>query len=100
MHKILKKSMVYFLVASLVLVPMAGTVLAEDIYKEEISSEKMAADLVLVRPVGFCFHGHRYDCCSSSPSPSLFPKKTWTGTGKKSEKTCHQVNRRTLEVYL
>lgn len=53
MHKMIRKSTVYFLIAVLVLIPLAGTVMAEDAYeKETISAEAMAADLAFVRPVG------------------------------------------------
>jgi len=53
MHNMIRKSTVYFLVAALVLIPLAGTVMAEDAYeKEPISSEAMAADLLIVRPIG------------------------------------------------
>ena len=54
MHNMIRKATVFFLVAALVLIPLAGTAMAEDAYeKEAISGEAMAADLILVRPVGF-----------------------------------------------
>lgn len=53
MYRVLKTAMVSFLVVSLVLVPLAGTVLAAEEYeKQDISADKMAADLFIARPVG------------------------------------------------
>lgn len=53
MHNMIRKATVFFLVAALVLMPLASTAVAKEaIEKEEISGEAMAADLVLVRPVG------------------------------------------------
>ena len=53
MHHILRKSVVLFLVAALVLVPLTGAVFAGEPYeKEDISSGELAADLMIVRPMG------------------------------------------------
>lgn len=54
MHNTLRKSTVYFLIVAVLMVPMAGRVMAEENYYEKtpISGEAMVADLALVRPVG------------------------------------------------
>lgn len=49
-----RKTLVYILITALVFIPFAGTALAEENYmKEDISAEKVAADLLIVRPVSF-----------------------------------------------
>jgi hypothetical protein len=53
MHKIAKQSMVFFLIATLVLVPMGASVLArEGSLDEKNTAGAMTADLVIVRPLG------------------------------------------------
>ena len=53
MKKLFRKSVVLLTATALVMVPLAGTVVAEDQYfREDVSAEAMAADLLLIRPVG------------------------------------------------
>jgi len=53
MHKIAKQSMVLFLIATLVLVPMGTSVLAREASLDEKNTAgAMTADLVIVRPLG------------------------------------------------
>jgi hypothetical protein len=58
MRRLTKKSVVFLLVALLVMVPLAGPVMAGDdfeedaFHKEDIRGEAMLADLLIVRPVG------------------------------------------------
>jgi predicted outer membrane protein len=53
MHKIVKQFMVLFMAMALVLIPLTATALAQDFADQpEISADMMAADLVLVRPLG------------------------------------------------
>jgi hypothetical protein len=53
MHKIAKQSMVFFLIATLVLVPMGTSALArESSLDEKNTVGAMTADLVFVRPLG------------------------------------------------
>ena len=53
MHKIVKQSMVFLLIAALVLVPMGTSALArEESLGEKNTAGAMSADLVIVRPLG------------------------------------------------
>ena len=53
MHKIAKQSIVFLLIAVLVLIPFSTTALAESQkLNDENSAEAMAADLFIVRPLG------------------------------------------------
>ncbi len=58
MHQLIRKSVVFLLVAALVIVPLTGSVLADETkdeiayFRNDISGEAMLADLVLVRPIG------------------------------------------------
>lgn len=53
MHKIAKRSMVFFLVAALVFIPFTTSALAKsEALSESNSAGGMAVDLLLVRPVG------------------------------------------------
>ena len=53
MNRIAKRFIIYLIMASLIIVPALGTAFAyEENYNQEITSEKMTADLLLVRPVG------------------------------------------------
>ena len=53
MYKIKKQSMVFLLIAALVLVPMGTFALAGEVSLDEKSTAgAMAADLVIVRPLG------------------------------------------------
>ncbi|OQY05992.1 MAG: hypothetical protein B6I22_06680 [Desulfobacteraceae bacterium 4572_123] len=53
MHKIVKQSMVLFMAIALVIIPFTSTALAQDSQDEsKISADMMAADLLLVRPLG------------------------------------------------
>jgi hypothetical protein len=62
MHRLIKNSVVFLLVAALVIIPLTGSVMAAETlngsfdgrayYKRDIRGEAMLADLVLVRPVG------------------------------------------------
>jgi hypothetical protein len=52
MHKIVKQSMAFFLIAALLFVPFASSAIASvDFEKEDPSAGAMVADFVLVRPV-------------------------------------------------
>jgi hypothetical protein len=54
MLKIVKKSIILFIAASLLLVPLSSVALAEDsILEEDLKAGKMAVDFIVVRPVGF-----------------------------------------------
>ncbi len=53
MHKILKQSMVLFIVATLIVIPFGSAALAQvEFEKEKPSAGAMFADLVTLRPVG------------------------------------------------
>jgi len=53
MHKIAKQSMIFFVIAALLLTPVGSVAMAQDqSHNEEISAEKMLADFFLVRPLG------------------------------------------------
>lgn len=53
MQKFAKQSIIFVLTVSLVLLPFASAVLAQDqAAQEDISAEAMVADLVIVRPLG------------------------------------------------
>lgn len=53
MHKVAKQSMVFFLIATLILVPFGTLVLAgEGSLDEKNTAGAMTADLVFVRPLG------------------------------------------------
>ncbi len=53
MHNIAKQSMVFFLIVTLVLVPMGTSVLAREVSLDEKNTAgAMTADLVIVRPLG------------------------------------------------
>ena len=53
MHKIFKQSTILFIILSLVFTSLAPAVFAQDQYRETSKSgEKMAADLVFLRPAG------------------------------------------------
>lgn len=59
MHKIAKQSMIFFVIAALLLTPVGSVAMAQDqfynqdqSYNEEVSAEKMLADFFLVRPLG------------------------------------------------
>jgi hypothetical protein len=57
MHQLVRQSVVFLMVAVLVAVPLAGSVMAGDsmgeetYFKDDISGEAMLFDLVIVRPV-------------------------------------------------
>jgi hypothetical protein len=54
MHKIIKKSVVLFIIANLFVLSGWSPIFAQDRYEEnERSGAKMAADALLMRPVGF-----------------------------------------------
>ncbi len=54
MHKVAKKSMILFLVASIVVVSFGAPALAEETYEQQdIDAGAMAVDCVFVRPFGF-----------------------------------------------
>jgi len=53
MHKIVKQSMVLLMAIALVIIPFTSAALAQDSQdQQEISADVMAADLLLVRPLG------------------------------------------------
>ena len=53
MHNIAKQSMVFLLIATLVLVPMGTSALAREVSLDEKNTAgAMTADLVIVRPLG------------------------------------------------
>ena len=53
MHKIVKQSMAFFLIAALLFVPFGSSAIASvDFEKKDPSGGAMFADFVLVRPVG------------------------------------------------
>lgn len=53
MHKFAKKSFVFFLVAVMVWMTLAPNVCAQAVLQEEeISTENMVADAIIVRPLG------------------------------------------------
>ena len=53
MHKIIKQSTIFFVIAALVIIPFGSISLAQDENKNvEISAEKMIFDFILVRPLG------------------------------------------------
>ncbi|MBN1930892.1 MAG: hypothetical protein JW786_04700 [Desulfobacterales bacterium] len=53
MHNISKPSMIFLLVAALVFVPFSTVAMANEINsKNEMAAEKMAVDILLVRPFG------------------------------------------------
>ena len=53
MHKLLKQSTILFITLSLVVTSFGSVALAQDQYRERTASgEKMAADLVFLRPAG------------------------------------------------
>ncbi len=53
MHKIVKQSMVLFMAIALAVIPFTSTALAQDSSDQpKISADMMAADLLLVRPLG------------------------------------------------
>ena len=55
MHKMIKQSTVLFIIMALIFISSTAPVLAQDTSKDlnERSGEKMAFDLVILRPVGF-----------------------------------------------
>jgi hypothetical protein len=58
MHKILKQSMVLFIVATLIVIPFGSAALAQvEFEKEKPSAGAMFADLVTLRPVGLAAIG-------------------------------------------
>ena len=53
MQKMVKQFMVFFVVMAMVILPLTATALAQDFTDpSEISADMMAADLVLIRPLG------------------------------------------------
>ncbi len=53
MHKIIKQSTIFFVIAALVIIPFGSISLAQDENQNvEISAEKMIFDLILLRPIG------------------------------------------------
>ena len=53
MHKIAKKSMVFLLIVTLVFIPFGTAALAESqTMNDDLSAGAMAADLLLIRPLG------------------------------------------------
>jgi len=53
MHKIVKQSMAFFLIAALLFVPFGSSATASvDFEKEDPTGGAMFADFILVRPVG------------------------------------------------
>ena len=53
MHKIIKQSTIFFVIAALVIIPFGSISLAQDENQNvEISAEKMIFDFILVRPLG------------------------------------------------
>ncbi len=53
MHKIVKQSTAFFLIAALLFVPFGSSAIASvDFEKKDPSAGAMVADLILVRPVG------------------------------------------------
>ncbi len=53
MHKIIKQSTIFFVIAALVIIPFGSISLAQDENQNvEISAEKMIFDLILLRPMG------------------------------------------------
>ncbi len=58
MHKILKQSMVLFLMVTLIVIPFGSAALAQvEFEKEKPSAGAMFADLVTLRPVGLAAIG-------------------------------------------
>ena len=58
MHKFLKQSTILFITLSLVVTSFGSVALAQDQYRERTKSgEKMAADLVFLRPAGLIATG-------------------------------------------
>jgi hypothetical protein len=58
MHKILKQSMVLFMVAMLIVIPFGSAALAEvEFEKEKPSAGAMFADMITMRPVGLAAIG-------------------------------------------
>ncbi|MHC4459661.1 MAG: hypothetical protein ACYS0I_21690 [Planctomycetota bacterium] len=58
MHKILKQSMVLFVVATLIVIPFGSAALAQvEFEKEKPSAGAMFADFVTLRPVGLAAIG-------------------------------------------
>jgi ABC-type Fe3+ transport system permease subunit len=53
MHKIIKQSTIFFVIAALVIIPCGSISLAQDENQNvEISAEKMIFDFILLRPLG------------------------------------------------
>jgi len=53
MHKIIKQSTIFFVIAALVIIPFGSISLAQDENQNvEISAEKMIFDFILLRPMG------------------------------------------------
>lgn len=55
MHKIAKRSMIFFVIAAFLLTSVGSVAMAQahdPSYNEEVSAEKMLADFFLVRPLG------------------------------------------------
>lgn len=53
MHKIAKRSIIFFVLAAFLLTSVGSVAMAHDSsYNEEVSAEKMLADFFLVRPLG------------------------------------------------
>jgi hypothetical protein len=53
MHKIIKQSTIFFVIAALVIIPFGSISLAQDENQNvEISAEKMIFDFILLRPIG------------------------------------------------
>jgi len=53
MHKIIKQSTIFFLVAALIFIPLTTSALAQsETLSEDNSAGAMTVDLLLVRPVG------------------------------------------------
>jgi len=53
MHKISKQSMVFLLIAAMIFIPFGTSALAESkAVNDDISASAMAADLLVIRPLG------------------------------------------------
>ena len=55
MHCVMKQSLIFLVILSLILVPVGSTALADSQEKkQDFTASEMMADAVLVRPVGVC----------------------------------------------
>lgn len=54
MHNFIKHAVVFLIAGLIIFMPVSSAVLAqeESMHKEEMTTEKMAVDILLVRPVG------------------------------------------------